>query len=242
MEIDLSQSVNICCGGTGWYAKKVPFGHAEWGKLYPCECGRAGDPVARIAALKEQLKSYAECTFDQWDDQRILETHQWGGVTYAPQAQRKALGIATRIAKDYADNPNGGLFIFGSYGAGKTHLAAAIGLACAERNLRVQYHNIPTLFSKLRSSAGTFSVDDALAPLLACDVLILDDIGSEDVTSFIHGRLFSIIDERLHKATVVTSNVELDALESQIGGRIHSRLQLARQLWLPVSDYRKVRQ
>jgi len=231
-----------CCDGTGWYAKSVPFGHPDFGKLFRCECGRAGDPVARQSALREQLKAYADCTFDTWNEQRRLAAHTWGGVTYAEAQQRKALSIATRIAKDYASNPTGGLFIFGSFGAGKTHLAAAIGNECADNNLRVQYYNIPTLFTKMRSASGSFSVDEMLAPLLTCDVLILDDIGSEDVTSFIHGRLFSIIDERLHKATVVTSNVELDKLEDQIGGRIHSRLQLARQVWLPVSDYRKNRQ
>lgn len=237
----MQNTTTVCCDGSGWYVKSVPFGHPDFGKLFRCECGRAGDPDARKTALREQLKGYADCTFDTWHEQRHLAAHTWGGVTYTDTQQRKALAIATRIAKDYASNPTDGLFIFGSFGAGKTHLAAAIGNACAENNLRVQYFNIPSLFTKLRSASGSFSVDDALEPLLACDVLILDDIGSEDVTSFIHGRLFSVIDERLHKATVVTSNVELDKLEEQIGGRIHSRLQLARQVWLPVSDYRKIR-
>lgn len=231
-----------CCDGSGWYKKEVPFGHPDWGKLFRCECGKAGDPEARMNALTDALKAYGECRFDNWHVDRTVEPTQWGGVTYQPPEQLKALRIATRRAKAYADDPDGMLFIFGSFGAGKTHLAAAIGFACAERNLRVQYHNITQLVSKLRQAAGDFDVEGLMQPLLAADVLILDDIGAEDaITPFIQSQIYRLIDERLHKATVITSNLDLTALTDKIGGRTQSRLQMAQMIWLPVSDYRKMR-
>jgi DNA replication protein DnaC len=229
-----------CCDGSGWYKKEVPFGHPDWGKLFRCECGKAGDPEARMNALHDALKSYGECRFDNWFTDRPVEPTTWGGVTYKTEDQYKALRIATKRAKAYADDPEGMLFIFGSFGAGKTHLAAAIGYACAERNLRVQYHNITSLVSKLRQAAGDFDVESIMQPLLTADVLILDDIGAEEsMSAFIQSQIYRLIDERLHLATVITSNLDVQSLTDKIGGRTQSRLQMAQTIWLPVSDYRK---
>jgi DNA replication protein DnaC len=230
----------VCCDGTGWYKKDVPFGHPDWGKLFRCECGRSGDPEARMHALHDALRAYGECRFDNWLESRAVEPTTWGGVTYDANAQLKALRIATKRAKTYADDPEGMLFIFGSFGAGKTHLAASIGFACAQRNLRVQYYNITKLVSTLRQAAGDFDVEAMMRPLLAADVLILDDIGAEEgMSPFIQSQIYRLIDERLDQATVVTSNLDLASLGDKVGGRIHSRLQLAQTIWLPVSDYRK---
>jgi DNA replication protein DnaC len=242
MKVDLSHIGTVCCDGTGWYKKPVAFGHPDFGKLYRCECGRAGNPDARYNELKESLGAYADCSFDTWNAARqINEAVTWGGNTYDANQQSRALNIATKKAKEYADNPDGSLFIFGSFGAGKTHLASAMALhACGQRNIRVKYRDITTLFDKLRSAAGDFAVDEAMQPLIDCDLLVLDDIGAEDVTSFIHGRLFRLIDSRLHKANIITSNVEIEQLTNILGGRIHSRLQMANRIWLPVSDYRKL--
>jgi len=230
-----------CCGGTGWYKKNVPFGHPDFGKLFRCECGRAGDPEARKSALNASLKAYAGCTFETWNPARpINQPIEWGGVTYSEQDQVKAMNIATKRAKAYAQTPDGMLFIFGGFGAGKTHLAAAIGHECAERNVRVVYRNIPALFDELRQASGDFAVDNVMRALLDAELLILDDIGAEEArTSFIQGRLFRLLDERIHLPTVITSNVDLTSLEELIGGRTASRLHLAKTIWLPVSDYRK---
>lgn len=233
-----------CCGGTGWYKKPVPFGHPDFGKLFRCECGRAGDPEARRTKLNVQLKAYAGCTFETWNAQRPVGALEWGGVAYPPAHQRKALVIATKLAYEWAQNPSGMLYIYGSFGAGKTHLASAIGHVVASNNGWVEYHNLPELLDSLRA-ASSFSteqtVDDVLRPLLQCDVLILDDIGTEELSQFTHGRIFRIIDERLHKATIFTSNIEVSQMAERVGGRLHSRFQLAPVIWLPVSDYRQLR-
>lgn len=237
MKVDLSVQ---CCDGSGWYLKNVPFGHPDFGKLFRCECGRSGNPEGRRESLAAALRGYSECTFESWDLERQLEPNSWGGISYSTADQQKALRIATRKAKEYAADPDGFLFLFGSFGAGKTHLAAAIGRECASRNLRVQYHNIPRLFDELRGAAGDFAVDEALNPLLNCDVLILDDIGAEEAASqFIQGRLFRIIDERINKSIIFTSNLDQKTLGDKLGGRLASRMFMAETIWLPVSDYRK---
>lgn len=228
-----------CCDGSGWYKKDVPFGHSDWGKLFRCECGKAGDPEARMATLEHALRSYSDCRFENWSTERVVTPTTWGGVQYDENAQQRALRIATRRAKEYANNPEGMLFIFGSFGAGKTHLAASIGFACAERNVRVQYYNITQLVSRLRQAVGDFDVESVLQPLLAAEVLILDDIGAEDMTPFIQSQVYRLIDERMDMATVITSNLDLNALTDRLGGRTQSRLQMAQMIWLPVSDYRK---
>lgn len=230
-----------CCGGTGWYKKDVPFGHPDFGKLFRCECGKAGSEE-RMARFHDHLKAYQHCTFESWNAERSFgQAVEWGGVTYPPTDQQKALAIATRRAWGYANNPQGMLFIFGGFGAGKTHLAVAIAQHVASTK-RVEYYSAPDLFDKLRSAAGRFGVEDMLAPILSADLLVLDDIGADDVaSSFIQGRLFRIIDERLHLPTIITSNLDLPSLEEKIGGRLQSRLHQSTKIWLPIADYRKER-
>ena len=242
VKVDLTHMFEAptCCDGSGWYLKQVPFGHPDFGKLQRCECGRAGDPAARMSALTKALRAYGECSFENWNAQREVENTSWGGVSYNITDQQKALRIATKRAMDYVEEPEGHLFIFGAFGAGKTHLAAAIGKALAEKNMRVEYQNLPRLFDELRAAAGDFAVDERMKPLLNSDVLILDDLGAEDATSqFIQGRLFRLVDERMHLPTIFTSNLDLPVLEQKIGGRLQSRLYMAKHIWLPVSDYRK---
>lgn len=228
-----------CCGGTGWYKLDVPFGHPEWGKMFRCECGCAGSDE-REERLQSQLRSYSDCTFETWNTQRVFKSaHQWGNVAYSPEDQQKALEIATKRAWSYANDPHGLLFMFGGFGAGKTHLAVAIANHVSATK-RVEYRSAPELFDNLRSAAGRFAVDDVLAPILTADLLLLDDIGADDVaSSFIQGRLFRIIDERLHLPTIITSNLDLPSLEERIGGRLQSRLYQSTKIWLPISDYRK---
>lgn len=236
MIVDLTTD---CCGGTGWYKKPVPFGHPDWGKLFVCECGRAGNPEQRRATLESELGGYAKCSFDTFLHDRACEPHDWNGVTYNPTEQKTALRIAVRKAQQYAQQPEGHLYIHGSFGAGKTHLAAAIGKACADRNLRVKYRNMPRLFDEMRQAVGDFGVDTLLQPLIGADILILDDFAAENASDFVSGRLFRLIDERIHKPVIITSNLDQQSLAERVGGRLQSRISMAKTIWLPVSDYRK---
>lgn len=229
-----------CCDGTGWFLYAVPHNHPQFSVLQRCQCGRAGNPDYKVTKLQQKLQAYAHCTFQTWNDERDLEQFDYLGLPMSPTSQRKTLEIATRRARMYAENPQGWLYIHGSYGAGKTHLAAAIGRELAQKGMNVEYSSGAELINELRNSAGKYTLQDTMETYINADVLILDDMGVEEMTSeFVHAQLWQIFDKRMEKLTIVTSNLDLDMLQRKVGNRIGSRLLQANKIYLPLSDFRK---
>lgn len=93
------------------------------------------------------------------------------------------------------------------------------------------YINVPTLFKKLRDS---FDKEDKSKirklekNLINCNLLVIDDIGTEAPTTWVKESLYIIINQRdmEQKTTIFTSNVSLDELESEdlLGTRIVDRI------------------
>jgi DNA replication protein DnaC len=232
--------VGQCCDGSGWYLKAVDYNHPEFSVLQKCSCGRAGNPEYKTKLLEEDLKSYRHCTFQSWNENRKLDAFTYKGMSMGAETQKQAIDIATRKARKFAENSNGWLYIHGSYGAGKTHLAAAIGHEIANKSKTVVYRNVPSLLDNLRGAIGKSQLEQEIDRYVKADLLILDDMGVEEMTSeFMNARLFRIFDERIDKSTVITSNLDLDELNEKVGGRIASRLLQSTKIFLPISDFRK---
>lgn len=231
-----------CCDGSGWFLYAVPYGHPMFGVLQKCSCGRAGNPDYKVAKLQQKLHAYADCTFETWDNSRKLENFQYLGMSMSADSQKKMLDIATRRAHEYAKHPQGWLYIHGSYGAGKTHLAAAIAHRLAEKDMSVEYISGAELINEIRSAAGKHVLPELLDKYTNADILLLDDMGVEELTTeFVHSQLWQIFDKRMEKLMIVTSNLDLTELQSKVGGRIASRLLQSSKIYLPLSDFRKYR-
>ncbi len=229
-----------CCDGSGWYLLAVDYNHPLFGVMQKCECGRAGNPDHKMQKLNQELKAYAHCTFETWNAERQLDSFSLNGMTMSPDMQKSTIAIATKKAREFATKPNGWMYMHGSYGAGKTHLAAAIGHVIAGKGWNVVYRNMPELLDKLRQAIGESRLEDEIQVLIKADALILDDMGVEEMTSeFMNARLFRIFDERVSKPTIITSNLDLSDLQNKVGGRIASRLLQSNKIFLPLSDYRK---
>ena len=141
---------------------------------------------------------------------------------------------AYRTAKEYADNfeahkANGdGLYIEGTFGTGKTHLAAAIAIQLMEQGHGVIFKTSDDL---LREIKATF--DDAgreeqkvLDRMKRCELLVIDDIGKEQATDWSTAQLYAIINDRYEcqRPVIITTNFnenDLIAVESPKGVGTH---------------------
>jgi DNA replication protein DnaC len=220
----------------------VPSGHPDFGKLQACACGRAGQAQReqRVAALRDELAGLSHCTFATFQQDRPLvelDLGEMGRVSVA--AQKQQLARAYRTAWTYAQDPIGWMFLHGSPGAGKSHLAAAIALHAAGFGRRVVYRSVPGLLDDLRP--GGADPDAAMAAVLDADLVILDDIGAEKLSPWAADRLFRVTNERLKRPTVITSNHDIDQLDELLGPRIADRLAQAVNVWMPISSYRRIR-
>ena len=128
------------------------------------------------------------------------------------------------------DTSSESLLLYGPAGVGKTFLTNCIAKALLDSCHSVVYYSAEQLFSLLSENAFRSygeAYDDTAARLIReCDLLIIDDLGTERVNSFSIAKLFNIINERLNlqKSTLISTNLTPDRLRDLYTERISSRL------------------
>lgn len=240
-------STEVCrCNGAGFYVADARYGQPDFGRLIPCVCTQqARDARSHLTrgqlldALSAELGQLRSCQFTTFDLDRKLKPLTVEGTTYTIRAQQAALQAALGAAQRYADEPSGWLYIHGTVGAGKSHLAAAIANTLAGRGVRATYASTPAHLSFIKSGFRDGSADDRLLALQQVDLLVLDDLGTEQDSPWNRQALYQILNTRyLHeRPTVLTSNGPIEALEPRIADRIRG---MASEIYLPISSYRRI--
>lgn len=154
-----------------------------------------------------------------------LRAASWAGVVprrfQAARVTDFAGGVAAKLAA-WSAEPDRNLVLLGPVGTGKTHAAVA---ACYEPHLRglaVAVHPVVELLDLLRPGGP----EGAWEHLVAVDVLVLDDLGTERATDWTGERLGAVVNRRWleERPIVATTNLEPEALEEAVGPRTYSRL------------------
>lgn len=121
------------------------------------------------------------------------------------------------------------LFFYGSVGVGKTYLSTCIAREIMEREYSVVYFSAPQLFNTLARTK--FDKNDVDSKNMAeyiynCDLLIIDDLGSEYTNAFITAQFFTCINERLihRKSTIISTNLSLESIADLYTERSFSRI------------------
>ena len=138
-----------------------------------------------------------------------------------------------RLAKKYADEfgkekPKNILMI-GKTGVGKTHISTAIAKVVIERGYNVLYdsaQNIISDFEQDRFKSGYGPYEPVSDKYLECDLLIIDDLGTEFINQFTVSCIYNLINTRSNRAlpTIISTNLDTEELISKYEGRITSRL------------------
>jgi DNA replication protein DnaC len=244
---------DVCagCNGAGYYTLAVPVSHSDFGRLFACDCllhtreqraqlDQARQTSAVLARLARELGRLTAASFATFDLDRPLVELTWAHQTFPVVVQRQALDQALRDAHSYAEAPTGWLFLCGPCGAGKSHLAAAIANHLATNSWGVTYASVPDLLRFVRGGIRGGEADVRMDALMHIDLLVLDDIGAEYLTVWAQEQLFILLNARYlaDRATILTSNDRLEALPARLASRIR---ELGQIIWLPVSDYRRLR-
>jgi DNA replication protein DnaC len=217
------------CEGAGYYKEAVPYGHPHFGVLFPCVC-KLAEKEQRAAEELEQvsnLEMFSDKTFESF-------------VPDVPGVRRAYLR-----AVEYAKRPQGWLVLFGNYGVGKTHLAAAIANQALRRQHRVLFAIVPDLLDHLRSTFGPTSevqYDDRFETIRTVPLLILDDLGTENTTAWAREKLFQIVNYRYNDAlpTVMTSNRKPEDIDPRIFSRMSDRALCEEHIIIDGADYRRL--
>lgn len=187
------------------------------------------------------------CSFDNFD------LNAFAGN---PDTQAN-MQMVYNICHDYAHNFTtdaeqicGGqinLIMTGATGLGKTHLSAAITKTLIDRGYDVVYDtalNIFSAFEDERFGVDRYTEEKKTPKYFECDVLIMDDLGTEITNQFTAMVLFNLINTRLNrkKAMIINTNLSLKELRDRYSDRITSRiLGEFRPLQFAGKDYRSLR-
>ena len=142
------------------------------------------------------------------------------------------------------------LLLFGAPGLGKTFLSACIAREVSEKGRSVVYDTAAHVFSQFenqkfgRENAFEEDADSGVFRTMQCDLLILDDLGTELLTEFVRSALYQIVNGRLlaGKCTIISTNLSPDELAKRYSAQIRSRLDGAyRQLPFFGEDIRRLK-
>ena len=122
------------------------------------------------------------------------------------------------------------LFFIGKPGLGKTFLCNSIAKDLLDAGRSVIYQSAPDLIDAIRKYKFNFDKEDENAPYLeelhTCDLLIIDDLGTELSTQFSNLAIYNILNRRLlnNKKIIISTNLNTDELMGTYSERIYSRI------------------
>ena len=214
--VDYLDDSPLCplCGGTGYLGATM------------CRC-------LTDLCRQEQKKelSLLSCGEHRFEDFRLEFYSDAKDATYGA-SPRAIMTHTLDVCRKYAANftkESGNLLFNGSTGLGKTLLSACIACEVAEKGCSVAYESAPHLFSKLEKNRFHPDEDSALAvsKLENCDLLIIDDLGTELPGQFVIASLYTLLNDRLlsGKPTVISTNLNISEIRERYSPQIASRLQ-----------------
>lgn len=211
---DLAETpICACCGGTGWRGAVM------------CDCLKE---LCRQEQKKE-LSTLLGAGRESFDRFR-LDVYPEAADAQLGTSPRAVMQQVLRSAQYYARTftpEAGSILMIGATGLGKTFLSACIARAVTDRGYSVAYVSAGTMFADFEQQKFHPQPDtDLTQRYLECDLLIIDDLGTEMTTQLVVAALYQVINTRLLEAKpcIVSTNLPVDELARRYSPQIASRL------------------
>ena len=215
------------CKGKGYLRADVPYGHPNFGRPIACECKERERRERRRLQLQE-LSNLGELRDKRFDNFNVS----------------RAVSEAYQIAREYAEEPEGWLVFIGRVGCGKTHLAAAIANQALANGSRVLFSTVSDLLDHLRATFmpnATEFYDHLFQEMREAELLVLDDLGAQQSSSWANEKLFQLLNYRYNSrfpTIITTNNTGLQGIEDRIRSRIMDFSLVRRITFDQAGDYR----
>lgn len=206
----------ICslCGGSGYIGSTM------------CECLQElcrQEQKKEVALLSSKDERFEKFRLDYYSS---LVDSRYGA---SPRViMEHNLNICRKYAYHFGPG-SGNLLFVGGTGLGKTFLSACIAAVVADRGFSVAYESAQHLFAKLEKNR--FNPDEQsreqVEILENCDLLIIDDLGTEMPGNFVTAALYNLVNDRLlgNKAMIISTNLNVEEAARRYSPQIASRLQ-----------------
>ncbi len=170
-------------------------------------------------------ENFDTLSMEYYDNERIDEKTGMTVLDYMTMV----IGECREYVEKFGEE-KGSILFTGSTGCGKTFLSNCIARELINRGFSVVYLTATDMFDVLSESRfGSRDEDEAkdrAAYILDCDLLIIDDLGTELINTFTASQLFYCINERLNrkKGTIISTNLALNRMQDEFTERVTSRI------------------
>ena len=209
------------CGDTGWNGTEM------------CSCLKQLCTQEQIKELTSLLnlteeQSFARLRLD------VNSDRPWQGMARSPRENMtRVVAVCEGFARQFPSYPLKNLLLSGGTGLGKTFLSGCIAREVSERGFSVVYDTAISLFAAFESRKFSRDMEegrqarDETRRYLHCDLLILDDLGSELTTPFVQSALYELINSRLlaDKRTIISTNLSIEQIAARYTPQIASRIE-----------------
>lgn len=221
------------CNGIGFVRRDLSIDDPQFGHLEVCDCRKkmlANEKFQRLYELSN-VESFKGMTF------ATFNIHGRSGK----KSKDNTLEVAFNTAKNYGEHLSGWLLLMGSFGSGKTHLAAAVANHAIANGKATIFLTVPDLLDWLRytfQKSGS-SYEERFEEIRNIDFLILDDLGTQNTTSWAREKLYQIINHRYvnRLPTLITTNLSMREIDDRISSRLQDR-DLVTKVIISAPDYR----
>lgn len=203
-----------------------------WVGVSMCQCLKdfcVQEQLAQISLLIQgQHKTFAQFTLDYYSKNQWMDT---------PTSPYENMAMIYNTCKAYSDQfPHPtlkNLLLSGSPGLGKTFLSGCIASDLTQRGLSVRYETVGRLMQVFEmrqfSKQGSDAFLEAQAEIqqyLSCDLMLLDDLGTENAAYVTEPALYELVNTRLtqNKNTVISTNLSAEELSKRYSPQLYSRL------------------
>jgi len=217
---DALDDVPACveCGDSGWVRTKM------------CRCLKELCTVQQNKQLSNTL-NLSNQTFDHFDldyyDTQFDPTYGTSPRANMETIYEVCVNYARRFGKHHQN-----LMLYGGTGLGKTFLSACIAKEVSENGFSVVYDTAVNVFNSFEREKFARDADEAkqareeTRKYLNCDLLILDDLGSEMTTPLVQTTLYTIVNTRLNgKQTVINTNLDPEVMHKRYSDQVCSRVE-----------------
>ena len=194
-------------------------GYLPDGRVCHClkeELIKASIASSGIGSLIDR-QSFDNFSTDIYKDDPAVEEHM-----------KKVVAVAKKFVSSFNEKKEN-LLLIGGTGTGKTHISTAIAKEIISKGYDVIYDSIQNIISDFETDkfkSGYSQTEPKSDKYLECDLLIIDDLGTEFITPFSLSCIYNLINTRQNRAlpTIISTNLSAKEISQRYEDRIYSRI------------------
>ncbi|WP_154826372.1 ATP-binding protein [Clostridium butyricum] len=228
----LDSNFNVCpsCGETITYRDFELLSGKIMHLKIDCKCERERKAKEEEIENRKKLLREIDCVYRESYMEKMAYKDNFNNWDFS-KVNKKIYDFGRKFCDKFDEiSKNGlGLFIYGRPGNGKTYLTSCIANELIEKKqIKIKYCGINFILNQIKSSYDYKAPEEVktIGKFKDSKLLILDDLGTEQVTEWSRNKIYEIIDYRYRNklSTIITTNLNMDEITNKYTQRLADRM------------------